>query len=236
MYKEKLKIPPYAGDVNAKIALGQLFDYLINIGSLHVESIGLPTEKLLEKNISWMVYQVLIKIKDLPKIDTDLTISTWVSKIDKLKIYRQVNVSDQEGRLLIESCFIWLLVDIEKMRVIRPIKEVKDLVEENDQSLYPDFRNFRSMEAFDKKTSMPVHKSDIDYNKHVHSATYLRWVTDLVDIDNDKLREVELYFKDQVFKEDKVDILQKKDGQRYDFQINKNDSEGVFASCLFERD
>lgn len=236
MYKEKIKIPPYAGDANAKIALGKLFDYLINIGSLHVESIGLPTERLLEKNISWMIYQVLIKIKDLPKIDTDITIETWVSKIDKIKIYRQVNVRDQEGRLLIESCFIWLLVDIEKMRVIRPIKEVKDLVEENDQSFYPDFRNFRSMDDYDQKTSMPVYKSDIDYNNHVHSATYLRWITDLVDIDNDKLREVELYFKDQVFKEDKVEILQRRDDQRYDFQLNKNNSEGVFASCIFERD
>lgn len=236
MYKEKIKIPPYTGDANAKIALGQLFDYLINTSTLHAESIGLPTESLLEKNISWMVYQVLIKIKDLPKIDTEVTISTWVSKIDKLKIYRQVNVRDQEGKLLIESCFIWLLVDIEKMKVIRPIKEVKDLVEENDQSLYPDFRNFRSMGDYDQKFSMPVYKSDIDYNNHVHSGTYLRWVTDLVDIDNDKLREVELYFKDQVFKEDKVEILQRKDGQRYDFQINKNDTEGVFASCLFERD
>lgn len=236
MYKETIKIPPYTGDTNAKISVGHLFDYLINTSSLHTESIGLATERLLEKNISWMVYQVLIKIKDLPKIDTEVTISTWVSKVDKLKIYRQVNVKDQDGNLLIESCFIWLLVDIEKMKVIRPIKEVKDLVEENEGSLYPAFRNFRSMDTFDKKIPMPVYKSDIDYNKHVHSGTYLRWVTDLVDIENDKLREVELYFKDQIFKEDQVEILQKKDGQRYDFQINKNNSEGVFASCLFTRD
>lgn len=236
MYKKKVKIPHYTGDAQGKISLTHLFDYLINIGSLHVESIGLQTDRLLEKNISWMVYQVLIKIKDLPKIDTEVTISTWVSKIDKLKIYRQVNVRDQEGNHLLESCFTWLLVDMEKMKVIRPLKDMKDIVEASDDSLFPDFTNFKAMDSFDKKIPMPVYKSDLDYNKHVHSGTYLRWVTDLVDLENDKLREVELYFKDQVFKEDQVKILQKKDGQRYDFQINKNDSEGVFASCLFEKD
>lgn len=234
MYKETIKIPPYTGDAKGKISLAHLFDYLINTSSKHVESIGLLTDRLLEKNISWMVYQVLIKIQDLPSIDTEVTISTWVSKVDKLKIYRQVNVKDQEGNLLLESCFIWLLVDMEKMKVIRPLKDIKDLVEVSDESLFPNFTNFKVMDSFDRKIPMPVYKSDLDYNKHVHSGTYLRWVTDLVDIDNDRLREVELYFKDQVFKEDQVEILKKVDGQRYDFQINKNTTEGVFASCLFE--
>ncbi|MDO5027969.1 MAG: thioesterase [Bacillota bacterium] len=236
MFEEEIKLPYCLGDINSQLPLSYLFDYMINIGTLHVEALDLSTKDLLEKNISWMIYQVKIKIHQLAQVDTKIKISTYVSKVDKLRIYRQVNISDQDGKILIEASFIWLLVDLEKMKVIRPLKEIKAMVQNMDLDTDLEFTKFKDLESYDTSISWPIYKSDLDYNKHVHSGAYIRWLTDLVDLDNKQLREFEIYFKDQVLQEDQLEILKKHQGPNYYFQINKNGQGAVYAKSLWQED
>lgn len=234
MFEMEVTIPQVTVDYNHNLRITHLFSYLMEMGNLHSDSVGMPTSRLTEMGFTWMLYQLKYKINRLPKGKEKVTFKTWVSKGDRLKSFRETNVYDREGNLLVATTTVWLVVDIEKNRAVRIPEEITNayLVEGNI--------NFESMENFDKKLmetsgeEIRVYKSDIDYNHHVNSGVYLRWIVDSIETSDEKLREVEIYYSSQVFYDSKVESRMEKVGDKYYHQIISDGKPAVYGMTKWE--
>lgn len=234
MFEMDVRIPQVTVDYNHNLRITHLFGFLMEMGNLHSDEVGMPSSKLTEMGYTWMLYQLKYKINRLPKARELVTFKTWVSKWDRLKSYRETNVYDEEGNLVIASTTVWLVVDIEKNRAIRVPEEISKpyTIEGNS--------NFDSLENFDKKLldvpgeEIKIYKSDIDYNHHVNSGVYLRWIVDSVEISDEKLKEIEIYYGSQVFYGSKIESRMIKSEDKYYHQIVCDGKPAVYAMTKWE--
>lgn len=235
MFEMDVRIPQVTVDYNHNLRLTHLFGFLMEMGNLHSDDVGMPSSKLTEMGYTWMLYQLKYKINRLPKGKELVKFKTWVSKWDKLKSYRETNVYDEDGNLLVASTTVWLVVDIEKNRAIKVPEEISRpyIVEGNV--------NFESMKNFDKNLidglgeEIKIYKSDIDYNHHVNSGVYLRWIVDSVEISDEKLKEIEIYYGAQVFYDSKVESRMIQSGNEFYHQIISDGKPAVYALTKWER-
>lgn len=234
MFEMDVRIPQVTVDYNHNLRLTHLFGFLMEMGNLHSDDVGMPSSKLTEMGYTWMLYQLKYKINRLPKGKELVKFKTWVSKWDKLKSYRETNVYDEDGNLLVASTTVWLVVDIEKNRAIKVPEEISRpyIVEGNV--------NFESMKNFDKNLidglgeEIKIYKSDIDYNHHVNSGVYLRWIVDSVEISDEKLKEIEIYYGAQVFYDSKVESRMIQSGNEFYHQIVCDGKPAVYALTKWE--
>ncbi len=235
MFEMDVRIPQVTVDYNHNLRLTHLFGFLMEMGNLHSDDVGMPSSKLTEMGYTLMLYQLKYKINRLPKGKELVKFKTWVSKWDKLKSYRETNVYDEDGNLLVASTTVWLVVDIEKNRAIKVPEEISRpyIVEGNV--------NFESMKNFDKNLidglgeEIKIYKSDIDYNHHVNSGVYLRWIVDSVEISDEKLKEIEIYYGAQVFYDSKVESRMIQSGNEFYHQIISDGKPAVYALTKWER-
>lgn len=234
MFERDVRIPQVAGDSNHNLRITHLFGFLMEMGNLHSDNVGMPSSRLTEMGYTWMLYQLKYKIVRLPKSKELVKFKTWVSKWDKIKSTRETNVYDEDGNLLVASTTVWLVVDIEKNRAIRVPEEIRQVYEIEGNA------NFESMESFNKEIlsfpgeGLKVYKSDIDYNNHVNSGVYLRWIVDSLEIPDENLREVEIYYGSQVFYDSQVEIRKTKIEDKYYHQIICDGKPAVYGMTRWE--
>lgn len=226
MIKKEFEISYAHVDYNNDLNISYLFDYIMDMGNYHSEEVGLGTLDLKDLGYTWMLYQLKIKVNRLPKGKEKIYGNTWISKTDKLKSIREIEFFDEKDNLILECTCVWLLIDIEKVRAVKLpgfIKEKFSVEKEKDIAL----ENLNKIKIQEEGKEIFIYKSDIDYNKHVNSGVYLRWMVDSIDKDNTDLREIEIYYKDQTFLKDKkvyMKIQATEDGYYHQISTDKKDT------------
>lgn len=67
MFEMDVRIPQVTVDYNHNLRLTHLFGFLMEMGNLHSDDVGMPSSKLTEMGYTWMLYQLKYKINRLPK-------------------------------------------------------------------------------------------------------------------------------------------------------------------------
>lgn len=234
MFEVDVTIPQVAVDYNHNLRIIHLFGFLMEMGNLHSDDLDMPNSRVAHMGYTWMLYQLKYKIKRLPRAREVVTFKTWVSRTDKLKSYRETNAYDREGNLLVASTTVWLLINLETGRPSRFPQIILDTYEVEGNM------NFEKLENFDKGLldvegeELKIYKSDIDYNHHVNSGVYLRWIVDSIEISDEKLREVEIYYGSQVFYDSKAEVRLKEVEDGYFHQIVSDGKPAVYGKTKWE--
>lgn len=223
-------------DQNNNLNVRYLFDYIMDVGNYHGELINFDNNDLKDLGYTWMLYQLKIDINRLPKGKEKMISKSWISKSDKLKSNREIEFVDENDNLLFKATCVWLVISLEKMRAVKIpeiIKEkfpVKNIKEEEKLS------NLSKVSIDESGQEIRIFKSDIDYNKHVNSGVYLRWIVDSIEFENDKLKSIEIYFKDQTFLKDKfVEIRNESTDDGYLHQIIANGKDRVYGKTVWSK-
>lgn len=234
MHTAKKKIPQVATDYNLNLSMNYLFDYILEMGNLQSEAVNMPYDELLRKGVTWMLYRFRVKINRLPRAKEEITAKTWVSTLEKIRTKREVNFYDEKGELLVASTTEWLVVDINKNRAVRIpdfIIEAFPLDKNENFEKFPKLKRDLISKPGDK---IKIYKSDIDYNKHVNSGVYFRWITDSIEKDNSKLKEADIYYKSQVFYESDVEMrVEKSEDGSYDHQVVSDGEVAVIGKTIW---
>lgn len=234
MITEKYKIPYYSVDSKLNLSISSIFNYIMEIGSVHSDNVGMTNERLVELGYTWMLYQLRININKFPKAQEEISVNTWISKSDKLKSQREVNIVDKNGGILVEGTLVWLVIDIAKMRAVKIPEVIKEAYKVEGNESKEEFLNLSKLIIEEEGNDITVYKSDIDYNQHVNAGVYLRWIVDSIKLDNDKLQSIEILYKDQTFIEDKVNIKCQKTEDGYLHQILGNEKTKALAKTKWK--
>lgn len=234
MYEKTIRIPQVATDYNLNLSMNYLFDMVLEMGNLQSEAVGMPYDELLRRGVTWMLYRIKVKINRLPKAKEKVVMRTWVSTLHRLRTKREVSFYTEDGETLIDTTTEWLVVDIKKNRAIRIPEFIKE------HFTVEGFENFDSFPKLKRKPiekegkDLTIVKSDIDYNKHVNSGVYFRWVTDSIEKDNSQLKEIDLYYKAQVFYKSHGEMRIEKLEDGYLHQILSDGEVAVVGKTIWE--
>lgn len=218
-YTKYFSVPYY--DVNKEGYIEE-----INILKYFGETSSEETDKLLEENeatenFGWMLYRWKVEINRYPEVKENVSVKTWVSKLDRFYAYREFSMTDTNGNIVAKASTVWICVDMKKKRPIRIPKDYSDQMNILGNPNFEEFSPFKGELDIDSYSDFKVRRSDIDYNQHVNNTKYLSWLLESIPEDiynNYRLCEFEIIYKKEIKYGDVIST---------GFQIESEDDESI---------
>ena len=178
----------YETDGCGSLAVGSLCDYLQEAAGHHAGVFGVSVSQLMERNLTWVLARLRLRIERLPSAGECLEVRTWPSGVERLFALRDFrvldakSVLDAEGETVACALSAWLVINTATRRPVR-IQSVFDPpnaampraldigIEKLAEKLPTDGQVARG-------TTIVVRLSDLDANDHVNNARIAEWVVE----------------------------------------------------------
>lgn len=172
IYRTTFRILSSQTDMTRTLRPSSLFTILQEAAIAHTQALGAGREKTLDRGLLWVITMQQVEIQRMPVYDEQVTLLSWPGKTMHLFFPRYWQMTDAEGRPLIEASSLWGLMDQDSRKLVFP--------EEYNISL-PDMSNGRNgsiplrIRAQQTPTvqEFTVPYSYTDLNGHMNNAHYL---------------------------------------------------------------
>lgn len=185
-YEKIFKVAPFECDMNGNIHLARIMGHMQEIANEQLSIIDLSYEKLAQNNMAFLLSSMGIKINKLPKMEQQVVMITYPEPSKGAKFYRTVIVKDMEGSILLVAKTVWLLVDIQNRKILRPSVFFDQYYFETkvcDLNLdYLSSYKRPKNQIFHSTQLYTVEYSDIDVNNHVNNAKYVEIIFNILPI------------------------------------------------------
>lgn len=203
---------------NITMDMAGIVHYLQDCALAHSESIGRGVEYVDREKRAWFLSGWQIEVDRFPKYQENVTVRTWPHEFKSMYGYRNFDILDSDGTVIVRANSIWIFMDLNKMCPTKPTDEdvkgydvepaidmeyaprkIKQLAEEYriDESILMS----RSSENMDddknltadnnSRYGIAVKRSFLDSNHHVNNGRYVSEALDLIDIDGYKRMRVD---------------------------------------------
>lgn len=153
-----------------------ILSYLEDIGGIHSNIAGYGVFEIAQTNLSWILLGWRLQVIRRPKYAEKVKIKTWSKGVVKFYTYRDFEIYDDQGNLIIKASSKWVLLDIEKGKIVRIETQLMNKYEpEMNKAVF-------EMNVFDKvcepdeyqhEIEYTVRRADIDVNNHMHNLNYI---------------------------------------------------------------
>ena len=191
---------------NITMDMAGIVHYLQDCALAHSESIGRGVEYVENERRAWFLSGWQIEVDRFPKYQENVTVRIWAHEFKSMYGYRNFDILDSDGKVLVRANSIWIFMDLNKMCPTKPTDEdvkgydvepaidmeyaprkIKQLTEEyrimnDDKNLTADNNS---------RYGIAVKRSFLDSNHHVNNGRYVSEALDLIDIDGYKKMRVE---------------------------------------------
>lgn len=177
VYERSLRIPYYLGDRYNRMNLPHLMNVLIEISGEQTAEIGAqPVEEL---GLHWIIIQYNLNITRMPKTDEEITIRTFTKEHNRIFSYREFEVYDTEGNLLLDVLTVFALMDDNRKLSRIPKEIVKGYGSTENRRIrrIPKPELPEDIEEATRK-DYSVRYFDIDSNFHANNSMYYIWMLD----------------------------------------------------------
>jgi len=186
IHSETYRIRNYEADTNGNLWLHSLANYLQDAADRNSTDLGFGLPQLLEQGLSWVLHRMRIDIHRWPKALEEVIVTTHPSGVERIYVYRDFRVYDQEQNMLISASSTWLVFDLKKRKLTVPSPELK-------QGSEP-YQNIPHLPRADQKypimpvtwlyqTQVTARHIDIDQNQHVNNSVYFHWLLEPLPTD-----------------------------------------------------
>ena len=161
---------------NNKATNKTILSYLEDIAGLHSIKAGNGLYDIPKTHTTWLLLEWRLKIINRPKYAEKVKVVTWSREAVKCYAYRDFEIYDEQGNIIALASSKWVLVDIEKGRII---KVESELIEKYHPELTrfafenETFEKIREPEMYQYETEYTVRRTDIDVNNHMHNLNYI---------------------------------------------------------------
>lgn len=147
----------------------------------HVDANNVGWNYLKQFNQFWALIRVHVIVDRFPKWNEEVVLRTWGKPSDALLHYRDHEMVDREGNVIIRSTSSWVILDFDSgkpQKVSIPSHlytngELNAIAEKPPKIKMFDYGTEHSFQ--------PVLYSDIDVNQHVNNSNYLQFVINHFD-------------------------------------------------------
>lgn len=215
-------IKSYDSDQTGKLTLHALFHFLQECAWDNARLNNFGFEFLESKNAYWVLSRILVQMNEYPNWRDDIKIKTWPKGTNGFFALRDFEVYKND-KVVGKVTTFWLILNKDSKRPQR--LDQFNFVHEN-------FIQEHAIDVNLDKIGIPgelknveerkVFYSDLDVNKHVNNATYVRWILDSYFSNSEKgIKEFEINFLSELYLNDHFTVHKAKDEQEH-FYVLKN--------------
>ncbi|MGG7144442.1 acyl-[acyl-carrier-protein] thioesterase [Clostridium nigeriense] len=198
-YEKEYELHYYDVDRNLKGNMSTIINILSDIGTKQSEELGSGMESLIENNMTWVFYNYHVKIFRNPTYGEKLMVKTEAVGFKKFYALRNYEIKDSNGNVIVIANAIFLLINIEKRRMMRIPKDQYQ-VYGVDGDMQEDFKipKLETITEHKYEDTFKIRYSDIDSNKHVNNTKYIDWAIETLPeeiVNNYTLDEIKVTFE-----------------------------------------
>jgi len=185
MYSIDIKAYPSACDERGEMKLYRVMQVMQDCSELWLKSEPDFLGYFKENGMTQLLAYRQLDIVRVPKYGEDLRVTTSVYEVNPLFGYRNTCIYDPEGNACYKSWSIGAFVNRSTGRLQKVPQEVLETVKMDKavEMEYTERRIVLPHEELQEMTPFDVMHNDIDYNKHVNNAEYLRMALSLLPED-----------------------------------------------------
>ena len=221
----KYKIPFYLCDFNRILRLDGLVKLFVETSIQN----SFDVEGHFES--PWILYRWYIEMFDDINWRDEIEIHTYSNRIEGYLAYRNFDIY-KEDKLIVRAQTKWLLLDKNHDRVIKVPAHFIKMYGEHGGFDAPK-KEIKALDNYRDIKKIMVRKSDIDMNIHVNNAAYLQYLYEGVDLENRKVKTIEIIYKKELKYGDDVELEYTDDTNEYQFILKKGDVIATIGRLTF---
>lgn len=156
---------------NTYITNKSILRYFENTATYHSDSVGAGIKSVEITGQTWIVLDWRVKVLKRPKYGEILKVRTWSRGIQKFFAFRDYELLNESGEVLVIGTSRWILRDISNNKMVLLNDELMERYESESRALFND-ENFSKIELpseFSNEMEYVVMRKDIDFNRHMHN-------------------------------------------------------------------
>jgi acyl-ACP thioesterase len=169
-------------DFRKRISFGALYAFLQDAAEENAIALGFDTGTLLERNLTWMLLRLQLRVRSYPVDRQPILVDSWPSGVQSRFAYREfrLKLPDAAEPFAVASS-AWLLIDITRGRPVAldPIFS-PELMARTPPMVAAEFPRLRVDGDPLFTRDFQVRLSDLDLNGHVNNVHYAEWLAEAV--------------------------------------------------------
>lgn len=205
MYRFDGRIRYSEVDSEGKLSLESLLDYFQDASTFHSADLGLGIDYLSKRNMAWVLSAWQIVVERYPQLCERVVIGTLPYEFKSFMGCRNFLMETENGERLACANTTWTLMDVEKMRPVKPTPEMLAAYVLEDRL---------EMDYCSRKISLPetegsaqeileIRKHHLDTNQHVNNGQYVRMAMEYLP-ENYSIGQMRAEYKKQARLGDKI--------------------------------
>ena len=227
-------------DINGEMSLASLGNFVLDTAGMHAIEIKTSIDILNQQNLTWVVTGIHFDIKRLPKINTNIKITTRITEVSRLACKRDFAV-EQNGEIIAGVSTEWLIINRSTRRptfITDVLPQINDLVSEGVE--VEKYKHLRfAIDNPDCEHKRTVRYSDIDINRHLYSMRYIEMAMDMAGIeihDTKKLVAADVNYMSEVLYNQEVTLYSKQEGDITLIEMQNCDKKPMFRAEFVWKD
>ena len=168
-------------DDTKRLTLPALVNYFQDCSTFQSEDIGLGIDVLKARGKVWILSSWQIVVNRYPEMGERIQVSTWATGFEGLYGTRNFQIKDAQGEVAAYANSIWVFMDMEKGRPVRPPQEDTEAYRPEppmDVEFAP--RKIRMPQEAEDREHFPVRRYHIDTNEHVNNCQYIQMAVEVM--------------------------------------------------------
>lgn len=181
MFQIENKIRYSEVDKEQRITLPAIINYFQDCSIFQSEAIGLGLEHLKARKRAWILSSWQIVVDEYLGLGDDITVGTFATGFEGLYGLRNFVMFDKSGRRVAYANSIWVLMDLDLGRPIKPLPEDVDgyeILPAIEMEFAP--RRIQVPKESAVLPTFPVRKYHIDTNDHVNNCQYVQMALEVL--------------------------------------------------------
>ena len=225
VWEETHVIHSYEVDMRGVLYPHVLFQFMLNSAWKHVHNTDFDYASLAERGQFWALSRFHFEVFTYPKWNDRVHVSTWGKAIERLYAIRDFSVHGDNGEKIAAATSYWLILQTETYRPQKMDRLKKDFpFHYGTHSLNMHLDKLPPLESGTEQSRFRVRFTDIDVNRHVNAAMYVRWMLDSYAssfLEKNHLQSCEINFTGEAKQEDDVVIRQDAEGSSHSFAVER---------------
>ncbi len=206
-FQRKFDIRIYECDFQGRLQALSLFNFMQELASAHADRLGFSVQQLMQKQMTWVLSRLHLKLFKSAYWKDTLLGRTWPSgRVGKYAL-RDFAFYNGQGELIAAATSSWMVIDLQHRR---PLK-LDDLFHldfiRRYRALPDDFPPLPEVTQTEEEKEFSVGFTDLDMNRHVNHVRYISWAMESLP-ENFLFQhfptEVEVSYRKEVFLGDQV--------------------------------
>ena len=209
-YTKEYEIHYYDVDKNLRVGMPRIIDILCDAGTRQSEELGADIDTLMKNNMAWVFYNYDVKIFRNPVYGEKIKARTEAIGFKKFYALRSYEMIDSEGNIIATANAIFLLINLEKRRMMRVPEEQYEIYGAGDIKEEFSIPKLEKINDYKYEESFKVRYSDIDSNQHVNNTKYIDWAIESLPeeiINNYTLEEIKVTFEKECKYGEKIKVM-----------------------------